>query len=213
MKCSEMLREIRYTDNMQAKFKSTSTVIHRTIENDSNTKHVSSIEPTDAISEIRTEIASIQNTLADLTAFRLSVLGTTTCNEQPLAHSSPVPSTSYSSTHGCCVGNRTGAIPRQMSNASYHPSNNEKFWMFFSRVKNDVTEDEIRAMVAACLGTTDLIIVQKLVSNWIDLAQLPYISFKVGIDVKFRDRAMLPSTWPSGIYYREFREKCFTWRP
>lgn len=211
--CSKVLRETRYSDYMQNKYKSISSETNRTPEESDSAQQFAAYESIDAIAEIKTEIASIQNTLADLTAFRQSVLNTTTNNEQPLAHSSPAPSTSSNSMHGCCVGNGTRAIPWLINNANYRPNSNEKFWMFFSRVKNDVTEDEIRAMVSECLETTESITVQKLVSTWVDATQLPYISFKVGIDVKLRNRAMLSSTWPSGVWFREFRERNFTWQP
>lgn len=208
--CSTMLREIRYSDNMQAKFKLNSSAARSATEECDAVKHSSICESSNVIAEIKSEIASIQKTLADLTASRPSVLNTTT-DELPLAHSSPTQSSN--SSQQCYVGNRTNGIPRQIGSNHWSMNCNDKFWLFFSRVKNDVTEDEIRAMVTECLGITDSISVQKLVSSWMDAAQLPYISFKVGIDVCLRDRAMWSPTWPNGVWFREFKERCFTWEP
>lgn len=211
--CSTMLREIRYSEDMQMKFKSLASstpAARRTEQQNDNTEPVSICKSTDTIAEIKTEIAAIQKTLADLTASHQSVLSTTT-NERPLAHSSPT--SPHNSSHAGRSGHRIGAIPRQIGNDYYSANYNEKFWLFFSRVKNDVSAEEIRSMVAECLGNSNSIVVQKLVSNWMDPALLPYISFKVGVDANLREQAMRPSTWPNGVWFREFKEKCYTWQP
>lgn len=211
--CSKMLRDIRYSANMQAQFKSLVTNSEdapRTTQQAHSAESVPTCTSIGAIAEIKAELASIQKTLADLSTSHLAVLDTT-IKEQPLAHSSPT--TSNGLSQGSRPAHHAGVIPRQMGNTSYSSNGNKKFWLFFSRVRNDVTEDEIRSMVADCLGNTDSILVHKLVSNWIDASLLPYISFKVGIDIALRDRAMRHSTWPNGVWFREFKEKCYTWQP
>lgn len=211
--CSKMLRKIRYSEDMQEKFNSLkmeSRDDHPVDIDQTTTKHETVSETIDAITEIKSEIASIQKALANLTASRHTELSTST-NEDPLAHSSPTRPNNSTDSYRC--GSRIGVIPGQIGNSS-NVTCDDKLWLFFSRVKNNVCEDEIRFMVAECLQiNTDEVIVQKLVSNWMDVTQLPYISFKVGVHVNHRDRAMCSSTWPKGVWFREFRERCFTWQP
>lgn len=145
---------------------------------------------------------TIQKTLCDLTAFRMSISPTSA--DRPLAHSSPT-------SNECQTTNYIGTAPRRIRNDSTHRSG--KFWLYFNRIKNDVTENEMYSMVAESLGNTDAIIVKKLVSSWTDVSRLPYVSFKVGVDDSLRERALCSSTWPRGICFREFKEQCYTWEP
>lgn len=87
---------------------------------------------------------------------------------------------------------------------------NDRFWLFFTRVKNYVTERQILEFVTDSLGTDDAF-VKKLVPAWKDTLSMPYVSFKVGVDVRLKETALLPSTWPAGLRFREFRED--VWEP
>lgn len=39
-----------------------------------------------------------------------------------------------------------------------------------------------------------------------DVNTLNFVSFKVGVDPKYRNAALDPSTWPRGILFREFED-------
>lgn len=89
----------------------------------------------------------------------------------------------------------------------------QRFWLFFTRVKNTVTEDQMLDMVRKSLHHTSNIapVVKKLTPYWMDASTMPYISFKICIDPSLKTTAMLPSTWPKNICFREFYNR--VWEP
>lgn len=86
------------------------------------------------------------------------------------------------------------------------PKPADKFWIYLSRIASYVTEDEIKALVEECLPDSKPV-VRKLVKKDADLKSLAFISFKVGIDEQFCDRALDPAIWPTGIFFRAFEER------
>lgn len=192
-----MLRKIRYRENTQEEFKKFAS----NAADCSNDSTSSSCDVYSGIAELKREIATIHKTLADLTATRLNA-SSGIDNGQPLAHSSPTLSEGIK--QGCRgAGERRNVVDTK-----------SKFWLFFTRIKNDVTEDEIRSMVSESLGPDrDTLLVKKLVPAWKDVSLLPFISYKVGIDPELKQRALCPSTWPRGISFREFQERLDAWEP
>ncbi|XP_055622920.1 uncharacterized protein LOC129766414 [Toxorhynchites rutilus septentrionalis] len=81
-----------------------------------------------------------------------------------------------------------------------------KFWLYLSRIRPDVTNGEISAMVRANLQLTQDPDVVKLVPKGADIGNMTFISFKVGLDPALKSKAMDPSSWPEGIMFREFEE-------
>lgn len=45
-----------------------------------------------------------------------------------------------------------------------------------------------------------------LIKQGTDVNSLNFISFKVGVDPKYRSAALDPSSWPKGILFREFED-------
>lgn len=80
----------------------------------------------------------------------------------------------------------------------------EKFWLYLSRIARHVTEDDVSELVKKCLQTQQPIDVRKLVRKDADLKQFAFISFKVGVEKSLKDKALDPSVWPKGIFFREF---------
>lgn len=105
------------------------------------------------------------------------------------------------------LGTRTMEHPRSIVEQK---SANDRFWVFLSRIKNSVSERDVFKLVTDTLGSDD-IIVKKLVPTWKDCCSMPFISFKVGIDVHLKRKALSPSTWPVGLHFREFRNNY--WEP
>lgn len=98
------------------------------------------------------------------------------------------------------------------TDASISSVSQGKFWLFFTRLRNTVNERQMFRMVSTSIGSEN-VAVKKLVADWKDVSTLPYISFKVGVDVEFKSVAMLPSTWPVGVCYREFYNTYDVWEP
>lgn len=81
----------------------------------------------------------------------------------------------------------------------------QKFWLYLSRIACAVTTDDVRALVSQRLGTDDAEVV-RLVANGRDINTMSFISFKVGLNIDIKEKALSPTTWPRGIYFREFED-------
>ncbi|XP_062702089.1 uncharacterized protein LOC134285415 [Aedes albopictus] len=79
----------------------------------------------------------------------------------------------------------------------------------------NVSEEDIQLMVARCLGACDAECrnVRKLVPRWVDCSALDYVSFKVILHCKWKATAMMSTTWPRYVKFREFRRRECTWKP
>lgn len=157
------------------------------------------------IAELKKQIAVIHETLSDTTITRSGAdihSIRSPGDNSPIAQSSPI---STSKLH-CGTRNVNGS--KQTENLS---SLDGKFWLFFTKIKNNVTECDISKMITDCLGTNESTVVKMLVPVWKDPSTMPYVSFKVGIETRFKGVALLPSTWPIGICFREFYNR--VWEP
>lgn len=146
------------------------------------------------IRELKEQVQAIQRSVANLSLSRAS----SEQEEIPLARSPP----KCELLHGS-----------KLQVNSKHPSpSREKFWLFFTRIRNTVSENQVFQMVSKVIGSQD-IIVKRLVAGWKDVSLLPFISYKIGIDIRYKEVAMSPSNWPKGICYREFYEDYQLWEP
>lgn len=97
---------------------------------------------------------------------------------------------------------------------SNYPNDRRKFWIFFTGVAKHVSCSEFSKMVVNCLQLDDPPEVMKLVPRWRNPEEVHHVSFKVGVDLKFKETAVMKSTWPQGLLFREFipRKLC-NWEP
>lgn len=155
------------------------------------------------IAELKEQIVALHQSLLNgtATATRVETSDEKSKANRPLAESSllSLPETSPSTKPVDCLG----SIEKERSP-------NDRFWLFITKVKNCVTEQQILKLVTDSLGTEDVVI-KKLVPAWKDTTSLPYISFKVGVNVRLKSLALLSSTWPAGLSFREFRD--YVWEP
>ena len=86
------------------------------------------------------------------------------------------------------------------------PVAENKFWIYLSRIHPDVSVDNIEQMVKECIQCAEPPEIVKLVKKDADLKSLRFVSFKVGFDPKLKATALSPSTWPTGILFREFED-------
>lgn len=95
-----------------------------------------------------------------------------------------------------------------------YPNGRHKFWIFFTGVAKHVSCSEFSKMVSNCLKLDEPPEVIKLVPRWRNHQDLHHVSFKVGVDHKYKETAFLESTWPLGLLFREFvpRKLCI-WEP
>lgn len=91
----------------------------------------------------------------------------------------------------------------------------EKFWIYLSRISRDVTTEQIVELVKNRLNTDDVEVV-RLVARNKDVRSMSFISFKAGITMDLKSKALSPSTWPKGMVFREFvdtRKNENFWKP
>lgn len=125
------------------------------------------------------------------------------------------------------VNNNTPSVSRptllQGSGSSVSPSleirtvpkNQPKFYLYLSRIAPDVSVEQVAALAKKRLDADD-VQVTRLVAKGRDVSTLSFVSFKVGMNVELKPRALSTSTWPKGILFREFSGDSSSanfWRP
>lgn len=82
----------------------------------------------------------------------------------------------------------------------------QRFWLYLSKIRPDVSVEAVRAMIKANLNIdTDPPIV-KLVPKGKTIESLSFVSFKIGLDPSLQQKALDPETWPEGLLFREFED-------
>lgn len=109
----------------------------------------------------------------------------------------------------------TGSTPSPSVEIAVVPPAQPKFWLYVSRIARDVSADQLSAYAKKRLGTDDIQVV-RLVARNRDINTLTFISFKIGMNMDLKTKALLTSTWPRGVVFREFsdnRSGGNFWRP
>ncbi|XP_021709635.1 uncharacterized protein LOC110679416 [Aedes aegypti] len=91
----------------------------------------------------------------------------------------------------------------------------DNFDLLLTNINATVSEEDVQRMVCRCLGARDNECnnVKKLVPRWVDCSTLDFVSFKIVLDRKWKPAAMMSSTWPKNIKFREFKRRLCTWKP
>lgn len=197
--CCKMMNNLRRSEDMQTE--------RTKYDYQSDAKQSPSIstamEIVKEMADVKQQIAEIRDCITGLTSSREASLDS---SSQPIAHSSP------SSSSKLLQGSR---LATHSAGSSAQIVDREKFWLFFTRIKNSVTEQQMLDVVSNSLGggSRESTVIKKLVPRWKDVTTMPYVSFKVGIDPVLKNIALLSSTWPMGICYREFLSHVRVWEP
>lgn len=98
---------------------------------------------------------------------------------------------------------------RVLSNTIPVVSNNlsdDKYWIWLGSFPPSVTTTDICGMVQECLSCQegDTVEATALVKKGVEVATYRAVTFKVGVDKKFRDAALMEDNWPAGVSFREF---------
>lgn len=184
--------------------------------NESNVKQGEGIELgrkiEHTVSQLQSEITTLKQCFAEL---QLSLNSQTTddsINNAMLPTSTPRGSFNQGRTSSL----DTNECSELLKGSNVEPTSRgcRKFWIYFTRVAKHVSVDVMREMVASSLKTHDSPDVIKLLPRWGNYDNLKYISFKVGVDWKHREKAVLESTWPAGLLFREFvHRESYYWEP
>lgn len=84
-------------------------------------------------------------------------------------------------------------------------ADNSRFWLYLSNIHPDVSEETVTNMIHSNLGVNDVTVI-KLVPRGKDVRSLSFVSYKVGMEVNLKSKAMCLDTWPSGVRFREFED-------
>ena len=79
-----------------------------------------------------------------------------------------------------------------------------KFWLYLSGLNPLITDSDVQKVVAKCLCTSDVAEVVRLVPKGKEIANMTFVSYKVGLDPILQDLALDSKSWPVGIRFREF---------
>lgn len=89
------------------------------------------------------------------------------------------------------IGNVTEGTNTSLSTlVATVPTEEKKLWIYLSRIRPDVSEENIQEMVKQCIQCAEPPEVVKLVKRDVDIKLLRFISFKVGIDPKYKETAL-----------------------
>lgn len=206
--CVEFNNVLWLCDNCLASFRKQRSMSKNDVTVRDHDQNASNIERT--VSQLQSEFATMKQCFAEL---KQSFNGGQNTNDNTV----DVPSTSTPQGNSCrgrsfsLHSNDTAHLQRG-SNAEIS-TGSRKFWLFFTKVAKHVSTDAIGEMVKHSLETNDKPEVMRLVPRWSNLENLRYVSFKVGIDWKHRGKAIMESTWPTGLLFREFEHRESCWEP
>lgn len=160
------------------------------------------------ILDLRSKIEDIFDTLATIVPHQQQI-----CE---IPNSFSVPSPALSSTR-LFNGSKVNLDDDTSAGVCTHAAvrKDDTFALFLTNIDCCATEEDVNRLVCDCLDITDRksVRIKKLVPKGRPTDMIDFISFKVVVDMKLKDLAMEPSTWPIGLRYREFENRTFVWIP
>ncbi|XP_062716299.1 uncharacterized protein LOC115265681 [Aedes albopictus] len=159
------------------------------------------------VEELKGKVESILSTLTT----------TASClpNTEMMRHSTPNSSRQFSremsGTNACNVTPSVSAASERLTESAV----DESFALLLTNIDGNVSEEDVQLMVARSLGAYDdeCRNIKKLVPRWVDCSTLDYVSFKIILHCKWKPAAMMSTTWPRYVKFREFRRRECTWKP
>lgn len=161
---------------------------------------------TTAITELRSEIKQLHSKPVSLTTPSTNTLWPTT--EHRRATKRPREFETAARTSDCRVGSKK-LQDSELTVPVCPDLAKEKFWLYISRIRPDVTVDAVADLVKANLQMNVNPHVVKLVPKGKEIDTLSFVSFKIGLDPTLKDKALDPSTWQEGLVFREFEDYGF----
>ena len=79
------------------------------------------------------------------------------------------------------------------------------FWLYLSGFQPSVSEERITHLAQTQLNT-EVLKVSKLVAKSKDIGSYSFVSFKVGMSLDLRSKALSTETWLAGIKFREWTD-------
>ncbi|XP_055590195.1 uncharacterized protein LOC129742329 [Uranotaenia lowii] len=67
-----------------------------------------------------------------------------------------------------------------------------------------ITDEDVDKIISRCLNPSTPVEMKRLLPKGVDGSTRRYVSFKIGLDPMYKDAALNPMTWPTGLLFREF---------
>ncbi|KAL9692508.1 hypothetical protein quinque_000143 [Culex quinquefasciatus] len=86
-----------------------------------------------------------------------------------------------------------------------HPPEESLFRLYVTRFANHTTATQVEGLVKNAIGQNELVQVTALVKG-VDPLTLPFISFKVAVNLGHKAAILNPAIWPGNCGFREFED-------
>lgn len=164
------------------------------------------------IQELKLQVAGILKSLSSSSPTEC-VSNSVSHHSTPISSSTLIDGTNNSDAHLL-----TGRISSERSvtninNALSLSNSDQKLSLFLTNIDSEVSESEVRTMVCECVEAPvhDCFKVVKLVSKNVDCSMIDFVSFRVDLNVKWKEKALDAKTWPCGVKFRQFINRA--WKP
>lgn len=81
------------------------------------------------------------------------------------------------------------------------------FWLYLSGFHPMINEKDVEKIVSRCLNVNDGMKVIRLVPKGMDVSNMSFVSFKIGLDPASKPQALNAENWPDGLLFREFMDQ------
>lgn len=160
--------------------------------------------------------ASIEDEVMNLKSTVAGIVETLSGMMQKTGPIAPYSSTPVSSTRLLDGTVETLDNTNENEKTGEPPEEQRNFVLYLTRIDRCATESDVSRLVSRSLSApaSDCNNIVKLVPRWKDVNTMDYVSFKIVLNEKWKPTALLPSTWPKRIRFREFVNRLDdTWSP
>lgn len=81
------------------------------------------------------------------------------------------------------------------------------FWLYLSGFQPKITDKDVEKIVSCCLDSNEPMNVIRLVPKGIDVSNMTFVSFKIGLSPALKPQALNAENWPDGLMFREFMDQ------
>lgn len=79
-----------------------------------------------------------------------------------------------------------------------------KCWVYLSGFNPKITDEDVMKIVKRCMDFEGVVEAYRLVPKDAITSRYTYVSYKVGLDLSLKEKALMLSNWPQSIKVREF---------
>lgn len=80
----------------------------------------------------------------------------------------------------------------------------QRFWLYLTGLNPKINTNDVKLIVERCLGTSMDLDPKLLVPKDTDCSRYKFVSYRIGLDPKLRDKALDGNNWARNLVVREF---------